>query len=136
MSTAVFENLVRKNFDFLKHDYGFEDHPKGIGYVKDKLEVEYFHGKGELDIIFFVNRDDEIFRPYISRVFDFFDIAKRLSSEKLIFPEDWPSYIINGDDIEVYLSYCAELMKVRCKNLMEGDMSIFETIHLARRQNA
>jgi hypothetical protein len=128
--------LVRKNFDFLKHDYGFENLPKGIGYVKDKLEVEFFHGNGELDIIFFVNRDDEIFRPYISRIFDFFDIAERLGSEKLIFPEDWPRYVINNDDIEACLSYCAELMKGRCRNLLEGDMSIFETIHLARRQNA
>ena len=51
-----FSTLVKNNFDFLKTEYFFSDLKKDIGYVKDDLELEFYQGKGEVEIVFFCKK--------------------------------------------------------------------------------
>ena len=127
---------VKKHFDFLVDDYGFEYHPTGLGYIKEDLELEFFHGKGELDIVFFVRRDDDVFKPYISRLFELLDIIKRQMKGNIEWPKDLPEYIISLEDVDKVLSFYSELAKKYCKEQFNGDLSLFEKIHLMRRENA
>ena len=128
MSTQKNENsfstYVKKHFDFLVNDYGFEYHSKGIGYKKDVLEIEFFYGKGEMDIVFFIRRDDDIFKPYISRLFDLFSIIKRQKNEKIEFPDDFPEHIISMEDVDKALSFYSNLAKKYCKEQFNGDLSL------------
>ena len=101
--------------------------------MKDGLEIEFHHGKGELDVVLFVRRDDEIFRPYISRSFDFLDIARRRKGSKLVFPDTIPQYIVSGDEIDSYLELCSNLMKEYCVSILQGDLSLLEEIHESRK---
>lgn len=131
-----FPTSVRKHFDFLKSSYDFRDHPKALGYIRDALEIEFFHGKGEVDILFFVRRDDEIFKPFVSRLFDLTDIVRRLKPEKIEFPGHLPEFLTEAGDVDDYLEFCATLTKSYCKPILQGDLSVFEEIHLRRRENA
>jgi hypothetical protein len=127
---------VRKHFDFLIDDYDFQYHPKGVGYIKNDLELEFFHGKGEIEIVVYVRREDKIFRPYVSRLFDLLEIVRRLKPKGIQYPSDLPDYFIDMEDVDKYLEFCADLTKSWCKPILEGDMSVLEEIHLKRRKNA
>ena len=131
-----FSTYVRKNFDFLSRDYGFQRHPKALGYIKNELEIEFYHGKGEIDIVLFVRRDDEIFKPYISRSFDLLDIVKRLVPGKMEYPDNLPEFFIEMSDVDEFLKFCADQTKSYCRTILEGDLSILESIHMKRRANA
>ena len=136
MTTYSFETSVRKYFDFLKIEFGFINNQKNIGYEKNGLEIEFYHGNGELDIIFFVRKNDEIFKPFVSRTFYLFNIVRKLKGRKITGTENMPQYITSSQNIEEFLLFCAELMKTYCSKQLEGDLSIFEEIHIARRENA
>src|SRR5690606_33604688 len=110
-----FSAHVKKHFDFLINEYGFRSHHTSLGYVKDVLELEFYHGKGELDVIFFVRRDDEVFRPFVSRSFDLIDIVKRQAGRELTWPSNLPEYIISMEDVDIYLSFLGEVTKKYCK---------------------
>ena len=136
MKSTEFIDQVRKFFGFLKEEYGFTDHPKGIGYIKNELEIEFYCGKGELEVIFFVRRDDNIFRPYVSRSFDLLAIVKRLKTGKIEFPASFQNYVVDMGGVDEHLSFYASLMKKYCSSQLDGDLSIFETIHMERRNKA
>jgi len=125
---------VKKHFDFLVDDYGFEYHPTGLGYKKDDLEIEFFHGKGEMDIVFFIRREDDIFKPYVSRLFELLSIIQRQKNEKIELPHDFPEYIISMEDVDKALSFYSSLAKKYCKEQFNGDFSLFKIIHLERRE--
>ena len=131
-----FSTYVEKNFDFLKSDFEFRNLPKALSYVKNGLEIEFFHGKGEVDIVLFVRRVDEKFRLYVSRSFYLLDIVGRLKKGKIEYPNDLPEYLIEMKDVDKYLEFCADLTKTYCKEILEGDLSLLEEIHMARRENA
>jgi len=130
---VVLEKCVKKHFGFLENEFGFSWIQNKIGYEKNGLEIEFHHGKGELDIDLFVSRDDEVFRPYISRSFDFLDIARRGKGSKLKFPESATQYIVSDDEIDLYLKFSSELMRKYCTPLIQGDLSLLEAIHESRK---
>lgn len=131
-----FSTYMRKRFDFLKHDYGFEYHSKALGYTKNDLELEFYYGRGEVQIIFFVNRIDEIFKPYVSRSFDLLSVIKQPKNDQVIYPKNisWP--LLEMKDVDLHLEYCANLARVHGKEILMGNMDIFEKEHLKRRENA
>jgi hypothetical protein len=131
-----FSTYVRKNFDFLISEYGFQSHPKALGYIKNELEIEFYHGKGEIEIVLFVRRDDETFKPYISRLFDLLDIVNRLVPGKMEYPDHLPDYFTEMSDVDEFLKFCADQTKSHCSNILEGDLSVLESIHMKRRSNA
>ena len=131
-----FAEIVSKHFDFLKKEYGFLDHPSELGFINGPVELEFHHGKGEVDIFFFIRRDDNIFRPFISRSFDIWSIIKRQMPDTLHWPNDIPEYLTTMEDIDKYLSFCSEFAKKYCKTQFEVDMALFEEIHLERRKTA
>lgn len=130
-----FSTYVRKNFSFLEEEYGFKKHPRTLGYIKGDLELEFHYGRGEIDIVFFVRRDDEIFRPYVSRSFDLLSVIKQPKVGVLAYPTDLPFPIMEMYDVDTYLSYCASLLKEFGKSILEGNMEIFEKKHMMRRKN-
>jgi len=136
MAIHNFEESVRKHFYFLKSEYGFVNNPKNLGYEKDGLEVEFYHGKGELEIQFFVRKNNAVFKPFVSRTFDLFYIVRQLKGGEITGAENLPKYMISSQDIDEYLSFSAQLMKTYCSMQLEGDLSIFEEIHRARREKA
>ncbi len=133
---SCFSTYVRKNFDFLISNYGFQSHPKALGYIKNELEIVFYHGKGEIEIVLFVRRDDEIFKPYISRSLDLLDIVKRLVPGQMEYPDNLPEYFAEMSDVDEFLKFCADQAKSYCSNILEGDLSVLESIHMKRRANA
>ena len=75
--------LVEHSFGFLVRDFGYSRRvPAASGsaaYFKEPLLVQFWWGKGEIDILFEVTfdftRDHEVFRPYISRMFTLRELA-------------------------------------------------------------
>ena len=134
-----FESIVRKHFAFLKSEFGFVDKFETLGYEKNGLEIDFYYGKGEIDVIFFVRKSDAIFKPFVSRSFYLFDIARRLKGSKLGRPANIPMSITSLTDekyIDPYLAYCADIMQAHCYAQLDGDLSIFEQIHTSRRASA
>jgi hypothetical protein len=129
-----FSTYVKKHFDFLITEYGFLNHPRALGYVKGDLELEFYQGKGEMEVVFFVRRENEIFKPYVSRSFDVIDIA--YAQRKVDWPSDLPKYVVSLEGADKYLDHYSKLVKELCKDQLSGDFSLFEKIHLERRKNA
>jgi hypothetical protein len=98
------------------------------------LELEFHYGRGEIEIVFFVRRDDQIFRPYVSRSFDLLSVIKQPKEAGLTHPT-LPYPILEMKDVDMYLSYCASLLKEYGKSILEGDMEIFEKRHMMRRKD-
>ena len=69
-------------------------------------------------------------------LFDLLSIIKRQKNEKIELPDDFPEYIISMEEVENALSFYANLAKKYCKEQFNGDLSLFEKIHLERRENA
>ena len=128
-----FEILVKKYCDFLKVKYGFEEKSEKLVYVKGVIEIEFYQGKGELDIVFFINKQDEIFKPFVSRSFYLDEIVRRVNKNPISYPQTSSGYLISDEDIEIHLKFCAKLLKKYCYLQLEGDLSLFEEIHLERR---
>jgi hypothetical protein len=131
-----FSTYVRKNFDFLEKEYDFKSHHKALGYIKGDLELEFHYGRGEIEIVFFVQRDDEIFRPYVSRAFDLPSVIKQPKNGKIQYPTNLSYPLMEMTDVDIYLSYCASILKEYGKSILSGNMEIFEKIHLMRRTKA
>jgi len=134
MPVFDFELMVRKYFYFLINNFGYE---------KNGLEIEFYYGQGAVDIIFFIRISNEVFKPYVSRSFYLLDIINKdinkdinkIKTGRVEFPENIPHYLTAAEDVDKYLSFCAGLMKKYCAIQLEGDLSVFEKIHLQRRKN-
>ena len=129
-----FNELVTQNFNFMESEYDFQTLEKGIGYVKNDLELEFHQGNGQVDITFFVRKSDEIFKPFISRSFDINSVLMKISQGKLEdYPKEINGYLTDLERVDVYLSYYSRMLKQHGENILKGDLSIFEDIHLKRR---
>ncbi|VAW63566.1 hypothetical protein MNBD_GAMMA10-3298 [hydrothermal vent metagenome] len=139
MPVFDFELMVRKYFYFLIDDFHFIKNKNTFGYEKNGLEIEFYYGQGAVDIIFFIRISNETFKPYVSRSFYLLDIinkdVNKIKTGRVEFPENIPHYLTAAEDVDKYLSFCAELMKKYCVIQLEGDLSVFEKIHLQRRKN-
>ena len=132
-----FKSLVAQNFDFLKDDFGFQNLKDRIGYVKGDLELEFYGENGQVDINFFVRKNDGIFKPFISRSFDLYSIIRKVSVEKMEpYPKDISDYLTEDSDINLHLRYYARMLKEHGEDILTGDLTIFEQIHKKRRENA
>ena len=126
----MFKTLVRKHFDFLKTEYGFGDNPHTFGYKKGIIELEFYYGKGEIEICFFIRRADDIFKAYVSRTFDLLSIIRIERQSDIVFPENLRGYMISDEDMDNYLYFVAKLTRKYCVRQLDGDMSLFEALHL------
>ncbi|NNC67044.1 MAG: hypothetical protein HKN83_03300 [Gammaproteobacteria bacterium] len=61
-------------------------------------------------------------------------IIQRQENEKIELPHDFPEYIISMEDVDKALSFYSSLAKKYCKEQFNGDFSLFEKIHLERRE--
>ena len=134
---TIHAKLVRQNFDFLKTRYGFADLENGLGYVKDDLEIEFYIGNGQVDVDFYMRRDDEIFRPHISRTFELVRTVSMLKKDSFEpYPSEIQGYLTDAHSINLHLGYCARVLENYGKDILMGDYSIFEHIHGLRREKA
>jgi hypothetical protein len=129
-----FEDYVRKHFGFLKDKYGFEEASSPMSYVKGVIELEFYHGKGEIEICFFIRKQDNTFKAFVSRSFDLTEIVQRVNGSYVPFPKELQGYVISLDDMDKHLAFYAKLTKKYCFEQLEGDLSLFEEIHLERRE--
>lgn len=87
--------------------------------------------------MFFVRKDDEIFRPYISRSFDLANIIRRVKTETLeSYPPEITGYLTAPSIIDIHLNYYARLLKKHGKEILNGDLSVFEYVHTMRKDSA
>lgn len=125
-----FDVMLKKHFSFLEDAYGFSKPDQETVYAKNGLHIEFYQGNGQLDVQFFVNRNDEIFKPFVSRSFYVHEVVKKLGFN----PEPYAGgYVISDTDIEACLTYHKRLIKEYCKPILTGDLSVLEEMHLARR---
>lgn len=135
--SLIFSRLVKLNFNFLKTQFGFDYLKSGIGYIKEDLELEFYIGNGQVDIIFFVRKDNKIFRPYISRSFELMCILRLVKKSKLEpYPSEIDRYLIDSTSMDLHLKYYARLMKQHGTDILKGDLSVFEQVHSLRKDNA
>ena len=52
------------------------------------------------------------------------------------YPDNLPEFFIEMNDVDEFLEFCADQTKSYCSNILEGDLSILESIHMKRRANA
>ena len=76
------------------------------------------------------------FNNFIIFVIWFIEHNKETKERKIELPDDFPEYIISMEDVDYALSFYANLAKKYCKEQFNGDLSLFEKIHLERRENA
>jgi hypothetical protein len=132
-----FKSLVAQNFNFLEFDFGFRSLKDGIGYMKDDLELEFYEGNGQVDINFFIRKNDVIFKPFISRSFNLNSIMRKVSVEKMEpYPKDIIGYLTEGANINLHLKYYARMLKEHGEDILNGDLTMFEQTHKKRRENA
>ena len=132
-----FKSLADQNFNFLELDFGFRSLKDGIGYMKDDLELEFYEGNGQVEINFFVRKNNDMFKPFISRSFDLDSIMRKVSGEKMEpYPKDIIGYLTEDSNINLHLKYYARMLKEHGKDILKGDLTIFEQIHKERREKA
>ena len=133
---ASFPQLVKEAFSFLE-DYGFEftvaeERQYCVIYRGASLDIEFYWGKGELDVLLQVKIENEIFRPYISRSFELPAVVRYLV--KHAFESYSPTgHVRSIEDANRNLRFMADLMKRHCASLLAGDLSVLEEITLKKR---
>ncbi len=132
-----FKSLVTNNFNYLKSQYDFRDLENGIGYIKEDLELEFHGGNGQVDINFYVRKNDDIFKPFISRSFDLETILRKISPDGLeAYPGEINGYLTENSSINTHLKYYARMLKNHGGHILQGDLKVFEKIHKRRRECA
>jgi len=108
-------------FAFLVKEYGFQLTSKeprssldSVAYEKKPVTIELGWYKGEIDISFHVDLENEIFRPYISRTFGVSEIALRQDRDAYRDAPRFPDYVTTGAQAEAALNYGAEIMPRSC----------------------
>ncbi len=143
--------LVEHSFGFLVRDFGYSRRvPAASGsaaYFKEPLLVQFWWGKGEIDILFEVTfdftRDHEVFRPYISRMFTLRELALHDDRQamaplrELSRSAPQPGGLLASPELAGrYLELTARIMQVHCRRTLEGDLSLLEQITRERRVRA
>lgn len=135
-----FFDIVTRSFAFLVDQYGFQltSGPRqssldAIRYEKKPLLIEFGWYKGEIDIIFHVDLENEVFRPYISRIFALSEIARRHDRDAYRNAPRFPNYITTRDEAETAVQFEAHVMRKYCKLVLRGDISFLEEITHERR---
>ncbi|MHC1742792.1 MAG: hypothetical protein AB9873_07140 [Syntrophobacteraceae bacterium] len=118
---------------FLEVDYGFVRDPDALVYRRDWLELECWLDRGECDIFFFVRRDDDIFRPYISRMFQLNEIVRRQVKSWPPSGIDLREMPLTREKLEAHFKWEAQRLKRFARPILEGDISLLGKIHLERR---
>ena len=105
--------------------------------MKDDLELEFYGGNGQVDIKFFVRKSDDIFKPFISRSFDIQNILRRVSENKLEpYPKEINGYLTDERTINLHLKYYSRMLKEHGSHILNGDLEVFEKIHIERKEYA
>ena len=132
-----FRSLVTQHFNFLESEFGFQNLKEGVGFEKNGLELEFHGGNGQVDINFFVSKSDEIFKPFISRSFTLNSILRKVSIENMApYPNSINGYLTADSDINLHLTYYAQMLKQHGQAILNGDLTVFENIHKERKGNA
>jgi hypothetical protein len=116
-----FANVTKRLFAFLVKEYGFQLVSKdcrssldSITYEKKPLTIELGWYKGEIDISFHVDLENDIFRPYISRTFMLSEIALRQDKDAYRDAPSFPDYITTLAQAKAMLKFTAGIMKKHC----------------------
>jgi len=139
-SSAFFQS-VRQTFDFLVRDFGYQlqrsisDDASCVIYTHPLMNVEFYWGKGELDVIFRVKVENEIFRPYRSRAFSLSEVIRYLDETAFnAYPQiNNGAYITTLSDAENVLQFHSALMHKYCTGILSGDLSLFEKLTIEKR---
>ena len=128
-----FGKSVRRDFDFLTNDFGFaltsDDDP--VRYDAATLYVEIWSSKGEIDLIFGVEVDTDIIRPYVSHVFSLAEVVRYHKTGP--FPGFGSFPAIPGiTEEQRFLIYLATLTKKYCGDILRGEIAALERLSLNR----
>lgn len=130
-----FFDIVTRSFAFLVDQYGFQlvcgprqSSLDSIRYEKKPLAVEVGWYKGEIDIAFDVDLENEIFRPYVSRTFHLSELARRQDRTAYRNGPRFPNYITTRQEAQTAIQFEAHVMRKCCKSILQGDLSLLEQI--------
>jgi len=141
-SQSVHERFIefaKSDFAFLERDFGFIAGPAGdswdaISFVKIGLSIEVSWYKGEVDVLFRVLLENDIFRPYISRSYILGEVVRQIDPNALDKCPALPEWALSAEDAHQFLIYYAMLMQKHCLSILQGDFSILEPIAIKRRK--
>jgi len=104
-----------------------------VTYEKKPILIEFGWYKGEIDIHFRVDLENEIFRPYRSRTFALSKVALWRDKNAYCNAPKFPNYITTLSEAETWLQFEAAVMKKFCEPILHGDLGILEAITQGRR---
>ncbi len=135
-----FFDMVTRSFAFLVDQYGFrlasgqrQSSLDSIRHEKKPVIIEFGWYKGEIDISFHVDLENEVFRPYLSRTFHLSEIARRQDKTAYRNGPRFPDYITTRDQAEAAVQFEAGVMRKYCKAILRGDLGLLEEITAERR---
>ena len=141
--------LVDAAFSTLFNEYGFvrkSEVDAHVEYVRAPLSIGFWWGKGEIEILFEIDiaftKEHKIFRPYISRIFSLGQLALRNDAAALKPFRDlyksWPgpvAPITSSERASQFLNVAAEVMRMHCRHILDGDLTLLEKITLERKHS-
>jgi hypothetical protein len=143
--------LIEHSFGFLVRDFGYSRKMSAASgnaaYFKEPLLIQFWWGKGEIDILFEVTfdfaRDHEVFRPYISRTFTLRELALHHDRQamaplrELARSSPQAAGLLESPELAGrYLELTARIMQAHCRRTLDGDLSLLEQITRERRVRA
>jgi hypothetical protein len=130
-----FFDVVTRSFAFLVDQYGFQlvsdqrhNSLDSIRYEKKPLVIELGWYKGEIDIAFYVDLENDVFRPYVSRAFQLSELARRQDGTAHRNGPKFPNYITTLQEAQTAVQFEAHVMRKCCKSVLQGDLSLLEQI--------
>jgi hypothetical protein len=130
-----FFDAVTRSFAFLVDQYGFQllsgprhNSPESIRYEKKPLVIEVGWYKGEIDIAFYVDLENDVFRPYVSRTFHLSELARRQDKTAYRNGPRFPNYITTRQEAQSAIQFEARVMRKCCKSVLQGDLRLLEEI--------
>jgi hypothetical protein len=123
---------------FLVNNHGFilitsDEHSKSVFFSNDSLNIETYWGKGEVDLLFRVLLENDVFRPHISKQFDLSEVVRQIDPNTFDEKPDLPEWALTANDAKCYLQYYAKLIQKYCLPILGGDLSVLESITKKRR---
>ena len=90
--------------------------------------------KGEVDASFNVLLENSVFRPYVSRRFFLGEVVLRVDPNAFIERPSLPEWALSAEDADCLLQYKAKLIQKFCVPILQGDLSVLESITWERRK--
>lgn len=132
MSSA---DIIEEELGELMRAHGFQlgrATDDAVEYVKYPLTLYATWGHGELGVVFFVDIeftvDHPVFKPFLTRTFDLEQVARAAGAPREPVRGGAAEYVTTEEQARACMRRARSLLKRHLSGLLDGDLSLLETI--------